>query len=196
VIGPPKSKRSRRVVSVPAFAVEALRRHQRRQHARQVELGHAWHHSDFVFTSPIGTALDPANLRKAFSRLLADPGLPHLRLHDLRHVAATLMLSAGADVRTVMEVLGHSQIGITLDLYAHVLPHKKADAAQRVDHLLRPASLSDDGEAAISGQDGGQTPITVAAEVKELPDFPKELVVSPEGIEPSTYRLRVCCSAN
>jgi hypothetical protein len=106
------------------------------------------------------------------------------------------MLSAGADVRTVMEVLGHSQIGITLDLYAHVLQHKKADAAQRVDHLLRPASLSDDGEAAISGQDGGQTPITVAAEVKELPDFPKELVVSPEGIEPSTYRLRVCCSAN
>ena len=106
-----------------------------------------------------------------------------MRLHDLRHAAATLMLSGGVDVRTVMEVMGHSQVSVTLNMYTHVLPHKLDDAAQRVDALLAPPT-------AISGQDG-QPPISAEELTPELLELSKELVVSPEGIEPSTYRLRV-----
>jgi integrase len=106
VVGPPKSKRSRRTVRIPAFAVAALRAHQGRQRVREAAAGDAWSHSGFVFTSDFGTALDPANIRRAFNGLLVEAALPHMRLHDLRHAAATLMLSGGVDVRTVMEVMG------------------------------------------------------------------------------------------
>ncbi len=149
VVGPPKSKRSRRTVRIPAFAVAALGAHQGRQRVLEAAAGDAWSHSGFVFTSAFGTALDPANVRRALNALLVQAALPHMRLHDLRHAAATLMLSGGVDVRTVMEVLGHSQVGVTLNTYAHVLPHKLDDAAQRVDALLASPT-------AISGQDGGQ----------------------------------------
>jgi integrase len=69
-----------------------------------------------------------ANLRKA--------ELPSVRMHDLRHTAATLLLAQGVDVRTIMEVLGHSQISLTLNTYAHVMPALQADAAAKMDAAL------------------------------------------------------------
>jgi Phage integrase family len=94
-----------------------------------------------------------------------------MRLHDLRHVAATLMLSGGVDVRTVMEVMGHSQVSLTLNTYAQVPPHTLDEAAQRVDALLAPP-------AAISGQDGGQPPMAAEELTPELRELSKDLVVS------------------
>jgi hypothetical protein len=88
--------------------------------------------------------------------------------------------SAPQDPRTLMEILGHSQFGITMDLYAHVLPHKLDDAAQRVETLLG-GTADGDAEpppAGTSGQDGGQTPGRGGDTMDELTEFPKELVVS------------------
>jgi integrase len=89
-----------------------------------------------VFTSPIGTALDPRNVTRAFRGMLTTAGVPTVRFHDLRHTAATLLLSQGVAPRTIMETLGHSQISLTMNTYSHVLPALQADAADKLDAVL------------------------------------------------------------
>ena len=74
----------------------------------------------------------------AFDRLLARAGVPHARVHDLRDTCATLLLASGASEREVMELLGHSSIGITMNVYAHVLDESKRNTASRMDDLLGP----------------------------------------------------------
>jgi integrase len=77
-----------------------------------------------------------SNLSRAFKSLLAEAGLPRIRIHDLRHTAATPPLAQGVDPRTIMETLGHSQISLTLNTYAHVLPRLRRDAAHRMNQIL------------------------------------------------------------
>jgi integrase len=100
-------------------------------------LGPAWQDSGLVFTSPIGTPLDPRNVTREFQTMLAAaPVVPRVRFHDLRHTAATLLLAQAVDPRTIMETLGHSQISLTLNTYSHVLPALQADAAAKLDAIL------------------------------------------------------------
>jgi integrase len=73
---------------------------------------------------------------KDFHRKLAKAGLPQRRFHDLRHSCATLLLVQGVSPRVVMDVLGHSQIGLTMNTYSHVIPDLQRDAARRMDDLL------------------------------------------------------------
>ena len=89
-----------------------------------------------VFTTGIGTALDPRNVLAAFKRLLTAAGLRPQRFHDLRHGAATLLLAQGVSARAIMDLLGHSQIGITYNLYSHVIPELRRDAARKMDSIL------------------------------------------------------------
>jgi integrase len=86
-----------------------------------------------------GTPLQPDTLTQDWFRKLADTSLPRIRFHDLRHAHATHMLSSGVHPKVASERLGHSKIGITLDLYSHVLPGMEADAAERVDAALQAA---------------------------------------------------------
>ena len=79
-------------------------------------------------------------MRKQFHRLLQTAGLPQIRIHDLRHTAATLLLLQGVNPRTVMELLGHADVAMTLNTYSHVLASLKQDAARRMDDLLMPCS--------------------------------------------------------
>lgn len=92
--------------------------------------------SGLVFTSTVGTPLDERNVRREFKKWLKAADLPPMRLHDLRHTTATLLLSQGVHPRVVMETLGHSQISLTLDTYSHVLPSLQADAAKRMNHAI------------------------------------------------------------
>ena len=135
-----------------------------------------------VFTSSIGTALDERNVRRTFKEILRAAELPDLRLHDLRHTTATLLLTEGVHPRVVMETLGHSQVSLTLDTYSHVLPGLQAEAAKRMDD-------------AIGCQIGCQDESGAPPDIQEVADSLEE-VVSRLGIEPRTRRLRVCCSAN
>jgi integrase len=132
----PKSVRSRRTVRLPGVVLTALRAHRTRQLEDRLAAGGAWEDSGLVFTSPIGSALDPRNATRAFKALLTDAELPNIRFHDLRHTAATLLLAQGVDPRTIMETLGHSQISLTMNTYSHVLPALQADAAARLDAVL------------------------------------------------------------
>jgi integrase len=178
----PKSERSRRSIRLPAFVTNALKRHRVKQLEDRLLAGSNWVKSGLVFTSTIGTALDERNVRRSFKALLAGAELPDMRLHDLRHTTATLLLAQGVHARVVMETLGHSQVSLTLDTYSHVLPGLQAEAAQRM-------------EDAIGCQIGCQTDEEASTVTQEVQNRSEE-VVSRDGIEPSTRRLRVCCSAN
>ncbi len=81
-----------------------------------------WQESDLVFTTPTGRPLDGTVVTHQFHRHLARTGLAQRRFHDLRHSCATLLLVQGVSPRVVMDVLGHSQIGLTMNTYAHVIP--------------------------------------------------------------------------
>lgn len=132
----PKSATSRRTLRMPQVVVDALRAHRRRQLEERMAAGSAWVDSGLVFTTPIGTPLDLQNATRDFPALLAAAGLPRITFHCLRHTAATLLLGSGVDPRTIMETLGHSQISLTLNTYAHVLPALQGEAAARLDDVL------------------------------------------------------------
>jgi integrase len=89
-----------------------------------------------IFTSTIGTPIHPRNLVRHFHGVLEAAGLPRKRFHDLRHTCASLLLVQGVQPRVVMEILGHSQISITMDTYSHVMPTLQQDAASRMNALL------------------------------------------------------------
>lgn len=132
----PKSASSRRTVVLPQVAVEALRAHRTRQLEERLLAGGRWQESGLVFTTTEGKPLDARNVFRGFQRLLARAGLPHLRLHDLRHGCATLLIAQGVHPRTIMEILGHSQISLTMNTYGHVTHALQRDAAARVDAVF------------------------------------------------------------
>jgi integrase len=132
----PKSSRSRRTIALPTVAVTALRAHRVRQLEMRLAAGRHWQDGGFVFTSGIGTPLDPRNVTRQFKALLKAADVPEIRLHDLRHSCATLLLAQGVNPRVVMETLGHSQASLTLNTYSHVLPALQHEAAAKIDALL------------------------------------------------------------
>jgi integrase len=87
-----------------------------------MELGASWQDSGFVFTRPSGAPIDPELVTKAFSKIAKASGFQGIRLHDLRHTHASLMMKAGINPKIVSERLGHSSIAVTMDIYSHVLP--------------------------------------------------------------------------
>ena len=134
--GEPKTTRSRRTITMPRIVADALRRHRTGQLEERLAAGGRWRDSGLVFTTTIGTPLDKSTVHKAFKRILSAAGLPDIRYHDLRHTAATLLLAQGVDPRTIMETLGHSQISLTLNTYAHVMPALQRQAASKMDEIL------------------------------------------------------------
>ncbi len=89
-----------------------------------------------AFKNTFGGPLEPSNVLKLFKRLLAATGLPPQRFHDLRHAAASLLLAQRVPPRVVMEILGHTQIATTMDLYSHVMPAAHAEAAELMEQVL------------------------------------------------------------
>ena len=136
IMKPPKSAKSRRLVDLPPTLALLLREYKAEQQALRILLGKPLADSDLVFAHPDGTPLDPDTITHAFGKLIRRAGLPHMRLHDLRHTHATLMLKAGVHPKIVQERLGHANIGITLDLYSHVVPELQEAAAERFDKIL------------------------------------------------------------
>jgi integrase len=132
----PKTSTSLRIVVVPRLAVRHLAKHKARQDAERLALGAAWRDHNLVFASSRGTPLEPRNVNRRWDELRDRTGLDWLRLHDLRHGCATFMMAAGIPARTIMEVLGHSEIGVTMNTYTHVLAQLRQDAADAIDRVL------------------------------------------------------------
>ena len=137
VIQPPKTRRSRRQVDLPVSLVRLLRDYRAEVEVQRLLLGKPLGDDDLVFARLDGTPLDPSTVTHVFGRMARKAGLK-LRLHDLRHSYASIMLAAGVNVKTISQSLGHASIGITLDIYAHLLPGAGKAAAESFDKLLRP----------------------------------------------------------
>jgi integrase len=133
-----KSGRTRSV-ALPATLVEELRRHRVQQAQELLQVGIRLTDDNHVVAQADGSSLQPNSLTHGFTTFLAERGLKRVRLHDLRHSHATHMLAAGVHPKVASERLGHSKVGITLDLYSHVLPGMQAEAAALVDTALQSA---------------------------------------------------------
>lgn len=138
VIVDPKTSRSRRTIHLSQLAVEALSAHKAYQRKLRLAAGQTWHTrwGDLVFSSRTGHALDSGWLNVAFRRQLEDAGVRRVRIHDLRHTAATLLLTRGVHPKVVQDMLGHSTVTLTLDTYSHVTPALHKEAADHMDALL------------------------------------------------------------
>lgn len=132
----PKTERSRRVVALDPGTVAALRAHKARQAAEQLALGSGYRDDGLVFAKVDGSPLHPQYVSDAFERHIRDAELPRIRLHDLRHSSATLLLDLGVPLKVVSERLGHSSIAITADTYQHVLEHTQDEAATKAGAAL------------------------------------------------------------
>lgn len=132
----PKGRR-RRAVPLPAMCIAPLRWHRMRQNDQRAKAGEEWKGSDYVFTTRTGSPVEPRNVYRSFTRVAASAGLRVIRLHDARHGCATLLTAAGVAPRVVMEILGHSQISITMDVYTHVVQDTQREAISHMDRLLK-----------------------------------------------------------
>ncbi|HEX5157651.1 MAG TPA: site-specific integrase [Ktedonobacterales bacterium] len=140
----PKTRRSRRRIALAEQTVEALRAHRTRQLGERLKAGSGWQGAawdDLVFCTEIGSPLTSnGQVRSTLRRIIrhASPAapLPAIRFHDLRHTCATLALASNVNPKVVSEMLGHSTVAITLDIYSHVLPDMQEDAAAAVAAML------------------------------------------------------------
>jgi integrase len=133
----PKTAKSRRTVPLPSSVMQELRKHRIWQNQERLKLGAAWHQNDLVFPSEIGTPLNPPNITRHFKRILKKAGIrTSIRLYDLRHTTATLLLQAGINPKIVSERLGHATIVLTLDTYSHVLPNMQRDATDQLEQMI------------------------------------------------------------
>jgi len=136
IIKEPKTAQSRRSVILSPALVELFKAYWIDQELLRIQLGVSLNADDFVFIRPDGSPINPNAVTLAFRRIIQKAGLRNLRIHDLRHTHATLMLKAGVHPKVVSERLGHASIGITLDIYSHVLPGIQEEAAEKFDRIF------------------------------------------------------------
>jgi integrase len=140
VILPPKTPRSRRVVPLPPGLVATLRGVKLEQNERRLLAGPAWHDVDYVFDRGDGRPVDPDSFADAFRRARKIAGLDGVRLHDLRHAVASMLVSAGTNPRIVSDLLGHATVAFTLATYYHPDEDDAAAAVAEAERLIGPAS--------------------------------------------------------
>jgi len=139
-IGTPKTKGSAAGVGLSTRVVAALERQRERQVFEALEWGDGYEHHGLVFAKENGTMLRPEFVLKRFHALTDTAGLPRVRIHDLRHLAATLMLTNGVPLALVSKTLRHSQVGITANLYGHLTPEAAHAAADSLGGVLDAAA--------------------------------------------------------
>lgn len=133
----PKTKKSRRTIDLPGYVLEALRRHRVEQARHRLQLGEEYEDQDLIFAGAFGAPVHTSCLRKDyFLPLLEEAGLPSIRIHDLRHTHASLLLAANVPVKDVSARLGHATATMTLDTYAHVMPTADRKIAERLDAMF------------------------------------------------------------
>ena len=135
----PKTKKSRRTITLPSMTVDALRKHRANQAELYLGIGVGWNEQGLVCTKLAGEPINPNTLTSGFANFVKRLDIPKVRFHDLRHTHATQLLKEGIHPKVVQERLGHATIAVTLGLYSHVMPGMQEDAALRVDTALRAA---------------------------------------------------------
>ncbi|MDT0300838.1 tyrosine-type recombinase/integrase [Streptomonospora wellingtoniae] len=141
----PKSDAGERTITLDAETVRVLREWRRCQKRERLAAGPHWQESGLVFTHPDGSALHPAQVTLLFQQLAQEAQLPPVRLHDLRHGAASMSLAAGVDIKVVSAELGHATTGFTQDTYQSVFPQVARQAAEATANLISGKTSADHG---------------------------------------------------
>lgn len=144
VLQDPKTEKSRRTLVLPATCLEVLQKHRTRQLKARLKAGQDWIDSGLMFTTykrskndrKIGKPLHPRNVLRTLHELLGKAELPKCRFHDLRHSCVSILLAQGVQLAEVSQLLGHSELRLTADLYGHLQQQTAARAAQHLDRVL------------------------------------------------------------
>ncbi len=131
-----KTSAGSRSVRLTAETLAILETHRYRQRFQRQTAGNVWRDNDLIVCTSTGTPINPNNVTRSYNRLVIRSGVPRIRVHDMRHTAATMLLRAGVPAKIVSERLGHATIAITLDTYSHVLPDMQDVAAKAMSALL------------------------------------------------------------
>lgn len=129
IISTPKTRKGFRTVALSPDVLEVLLLHHQLQEAERTVLGEEWAHPELVFASEVGTPLNPDNLKRVRDHLMNKAGVPLVRLHDLRHLHASVAIHSGMDAKVLADRLGHSRASFTLDHYTHLFESQRAQSA-------------------------------------------------------------------
>ena len=140
VIGEPKTLRSRRTLDMPDLVVNVLKRHRDEQDKERVAAADTWVETGLVFTTTVGTAIDPSNLRRQFTKLTRKAGIGHWHPHELRHSAASLLSAAGVPIEQISDVLGHEGPRTTAAVYRHLVNPSISAGKAPMDNLFSDTS--------------------------------------------------------
>ncbi|MFE3737482.1 replication initiator [Streptomyces sp. NPDC059134] len=135
-----KTRASERRIALPCECIHALKEHREVQEGEREAAADDWRNNGLVFSTTAGGPTDPANLNRSFRALLSRAGLRRIRLHDLRHSTATLLLEQGVELIVIKELLGHAHIGVTATVYAHVRLRLQRDAIDLLGRTLHNPS--------------------------------------------------------
>ena len=136
-IGTPKTVKGNRVVPLPDFLVKRLKQYKLFKKEESLKIGIQFKESNNLFTTRNGTMLSAVNLQRMFKEILLKASIENRKFHDLRHTYATRLFELGESAKTVQELLGHSSISMTLDIYTHVLKETKETAIEKLDELSK-----------------------------------------------------------
>ncbi|MBT8228239.1 MAG: site-specific integrase [Dactylosporangium sp.] len=159
VFQPLKTEASARRILLPAACMTSLACYRRRQQLDRRTAGDTWKDLDLVFATTTGAPLDPAMVHRQHETICYLAEVRYIRFHDLRHSCATLLLEQGVELITIKELLGHAQLHVTADIYAHVRPRLHRGAIEALNHALEPDDDADpvDDEADGSGDSNDDT---------------------------------------
>jgi integrase len=139
LFAPPKTEKSRRTIQLSEAARQNLVRHWQSEPDRRAQAAD-WIPSGLIFTNVRGGPVESGEINRALTRALQAAGLPHIRVHDLRHTVASILLESAVHPKVVQELLGHSTIRLTLDTYSHLTPALHQQAARTMDLVLATAT--------------------------------------------------------
>lgn len=132
----PKSEDSIRTITLSENMIQILKRHVKRQQQNKLSIEQYNKEYNLINCKSDGTMIDPRKFSHNFANLLNEHKFEHIRFHDLRHSCATLMLSLNVPLKVTSQRLGHSTIGITADLYSHVLDDMQKEATDKIDSMI------------------------------------------------------------
>ncbi len=162
-IGKPKTKNSERFVTLPEDTLEVLWEHLARLDETIALVGDAWEHPELVFPSETGTLMHGRNFYRTWKLAVKAAGLPHTRIHDQRHLHATLLIDQGEDSKVISDRLGHASVSFTLDRYGHLYNERRQRAAHTLETLLGRQEAGESGYS--SAEDAAeQSPGTIGEE--------------------------------
>ncbi len=149
----PKSEYSKRGIDLGPRLAEVLKDHKAKQNLIRLKAGKGWTDNDLVFCNEEGSFLDGDNLyHRDFRRILKKAGLRHLRIHDLRHTFASILIAAGHNSKYIQNQMGHSSFQITMDLYGHLMEEVHDGAANKTENLVFRHAMGTENEKGVTAE--------------------------------------------